>query len=355
MTEDVVDLNSRRPHTHGRAIEAIERLRGKGAYFVVCDEVSSWLKKPGFQSAWEDIIQPLIVTRWSEERAKAVGASSAGRALIISTPKGFNFFYDLCMYHMTDTDWGFWHYSYRDSPYLSVKEIEKIKHRIDSVTFATEYEADFKDSGNSVFYSFDRHVNVRKDLDWFSDEEDAKETIYAAIDFNVSLQCTSLWAHRGDELHALDELKGHPDTETLAIALKERFVDEGFEVFAFPDPTGKSRKTSAAVGVTDFTILKAHGIHVLARSSSPAIVDSVAAVNAKCMTASGRVTLYVHPRCKGLIKSMERTKWIDNNSDTVTIDKKEGVEHFSDGVRYLCEYLYPVRNVGKRSSRGFGF
>jgi hypothetical protein len=337
------------------SFEAIERLRGKGAYFVVCDEPSSWTKKPGFQEAWESIIQPMIVTRWSQEAADRVGAKSAGRALIIGTPKGFNFFFDMFLYELSDLDWRSWQFDYHHSPYLSATEIEKIKDRIDPIKFASEYLASFKDSGSSVFYSFARDVNIRSDLEWFEDGGDYKETIYAAIDFNVGLQCTSLWAHRGQELHCLDELKGHPDTETLALALKERFVDKGHEVVAFPDPSGNSRKTSAPVGTTDFTILKKHGIRCLSRKAAPAIIDSVAAVNAKCMTASGKTSLYVHPRCKGVIISMERTKWIDNKSDSATIDKTENLEHFSDGVRYLCEFLYPVRNGGKRASRGANF
>jgi len=319
------------------------------AYFVVCDEVSSWLKRPGFKSAWEGIIQPLIVTRWSAERAAAVGARSAGGALVISTPKGYNYFHTLCM--TKDEDWGFWHFGYKDSPYLSAKEIEKIKNRIDPIEFATEYDADFKESGSTVFYCFDRKVHVIDDIDWFHENED----VYVAIDFNVGLQCTSIWARRGHILYAIDEMKGHPDTETLAISLKERFVDKGHKVYAFPDPSGRARKTSAQVGVTDFSILKSYKIVCLARMAAPPIIDSVAAVNAKCMTAKQEVSLYIHPRCRGLTESMERTTWVDNNSDTATIDKREGVEHYSDGVRYLCEYLYPVKNIGKRTSRGFGF
>jgi len=321
------------------------------AYFVVCDEVSSWTKKPGFREAWEAIIQPMIVTRWSEEMALRVGAKHPGRALIISTPKGFNYFYDLFMLHLSDEDWGAWQFDYHHSPYLSPKEIEKMRNRIDPIEFAAEYGADFKDSGNSVFYCFDRDIHVRSDLEWFLPKED----VTVSIDFNVNIQCTAIWAHRKGELLALDEMKGHPDTETLAMAIKERFIDKGHTVYAFPDPTGNSRKTSAAVGRTDFTILKAYGIKVLARSASPAIIDSVAAVNAKCMTARGETSLYIHPRCKGLITSMERTKWLDNNSDTATIDKKESIEHYSDGVRYLCEYLYPVRSGHKRSKKSDTF
>jgi hypothetical protein len=65
--------------------------------------------------------------------------------------------------------------------------------------------------------------------------------------------------------------------------------------------------------------------------------------------------MYVHPRCTGVITSLERTKWVDKNPDTATIDKSEGVEHYSDGIRYAMEYLFPVNAGGKRTVRGFNF
>src|SRR5210317_136621 len=61
------------------SFESVERMRGKGSYFVVNDEMSSWHKKITALEAWQDIIQPCIVTRWSEERAAYFGAPSPGR------------------------------------------------------------------------------------------------------------------------------------------------------------------------------------------------------------------------------------------------------------------------------------
>lgn len=151
----------------------------------------------------------------------------------------------------------------------------------------------------------------------------------------------------------LEEFKGHPDTETLAKVLTERF--KGHKIFAYPDPSGKARKTSAPVGVTDFSILKSYGIEVLAHQKAPPIVDSVAAVNRKLMNAKGDIGLLVHPRCKNLILSLERTKWVDNNPDIAVIDKSESIEHFSDGVRYAAEFLYPVQTGTKKVAKGFGF
>lgn len=335
--------------------EAVERMRGKGSYFVVWDEVSSCKKGINPKEAWEGVIQPTIITRWSKQRAQRYRAKSPGRALIISTPKGYNFFHEMYTYEEKDNDWKSYHYDYKSSPFLDINEIEKIKTNIDPIQFASEYLAQFKESGNSVFYCFDRKSHVTNEIPYFIPPSNGEqgEDVHLNIDFNVGLQCTSAMAIRGKQIHILDEFKGHPDTESLAIAIKGKF--KGHKIYAYPDPSGRARKSSAPVGRTDFSILESHGIRCLAHNKAPPIVDSVAAVNRKLMNAAGNIELYIHPKCSGVITSLERTKWIDNNPDIAAIDKSEGVEHFSDGIRYGVEYLFPIHQGTKRTSRGFNF
>ena len=335
--------------------EAVERMRGKGAYFVVWDEVSSCTRGLDPKNAWQGVIQPCIITRWSEQRARAYNARSAGRALIISTPKGYNFFHEMSTYEEVDPKWKFYHYDYTKSPYLDMSEIEALRHKLDPVEFASEYLASFAESGNNVFYMFDRKVHVQAALPDFLPPENGYrgEDVHVAIDFNVGLQCSTASAIRGDQVHILEEFKGHSDTEVLAQVLVNRF--KGHRIFAYPDPSGRARKTSAPVGRTDFSILESYGIKCLAHSRAPSIVDSVACVNRKLKTAAGDVGMFIHPRCQGAVQSLERTKWVDNKPDTAAIDKKEGVEHFSDGIRYLCEFKFPIRSGQKPVSRGFNF
>jgi hypothetical protein len=332
--------------------EAVERMRGKGAYFVVWDEVSSCRKGISPKEAWQGVIQPAIITRWSPKRAKSFGAKSPGRALIIGTPKGYNFFYDLFNHQEIDPLWKSYHYDYTQSPFLDIEEIERIKHTIDPLEFASEYKASFEESGNNVFYCFDRKKHVPKNGEGLEDFN-SDENIHVNIDFNVGIMASSIFALRGNQVQILDEMKGHPDTENLAIALKTKY--QGHKIYAYPDPTGRSAKTSATTGKTDFSILQSYGIQTLARTKSPPIVDSVAAVNRKLLTAAGDIQMYVHPRCTGVIKSLERTKWVDKNPDTATIDKSEGIEHFSDGIRYGTEFLFPVQSGTKTVVRGFNF
>lgn len=330
--------------------EAVERLRGKGAYFVVNDEVCDWKKGIGLKEAWEGIIEPCIITRWSPRRAKAYLAPSPGRSLTISTPKGFNYFYDMHNRRELDPMWGSWQFDYRSSPFIDPAEVERVRRIIDPLRFRREYGAQFEDSGANVFYCFDRKVHVRSDIELpyqaTSYAAMNGEPIHAAIDFNVGIQATSLWVIRGNQAHAIDEFKGHPDTATLAQTLRDKYVLKGHPVIAYPDPSGKARKTSAAVGITDFTILRSHGITVLAKSKAPPIVDSVACVNRKLRTAAGAVEAFIRPELVGTIASLERTAWVERNPDLAIIDKGEGVEHFSDGVRYFFDYRFPV--IGDR-------
>lgn len=329
--------------------EAVERMRGKGAYHVVWDEITSCTKGITAKEAWEGIIQPCIITRWPKDRSKQYGARRSGSALIISTPKGYDHFYDMCNYHEQDERWISWHFDYRNSPYIDPDEVERIKHQIDPIQFASEYMATFEESGYQVFYCFDRNVHVRDDLEDFEDDE----IVHACIDFNVGIQATSFFALRGNQMHFLYEFMGHPDTETLASAMRATWEDN--EIRAYPDPSGRAKKTSSPTGRTDFSILQSFGIKTFARQKAPPIMDSVNAVNAKLMNASGDVGIFIHPRCVNLIKTLERTKWVDNNPNLAAIDKSEGVEHFSDGVRYGVEYLFPVRAGKKTTARGFNF
>jgi hypothetical protein len=72
------------------------------------------------------------------------------------------------------------------------------------------------------------------------------------------------------------------------------------------------------------------------------------------LTASGAVNMYIHPRCTGVIESLEKTVWAENNPDLAVIDKKAGVEHFSDGVRYFIEYNWPIKSGSLVVDKGGG-
>ena len=255
-----------------------------------------------------------------------------------------DYLYDMYQNELRDNTWKSYHFTYRDSPYLSNDAVEQNRILLDPLKFAREYEASFEDSGARVFYNFNRKLHVDPTVEGFRKDED----VHVAIDFNVGVMAAVVFAVRGNQMHVIEDWKGHRDTEDLAQFLTDRY--KGHRIFAYPDPTGKQRKSSAGVGRTDFSILTSHGIVVYARTKSPPIVDSVSAVNRKLLNAREQVEIYIHPECINTIKSLERTVWMERNPDSAQIDKGAGDEHHSDALRYAIEYLWPVNSGGKRVS-----
>ena len=315
--------------------EASERMRGTGQYFVVNDEFASW-ELPGSnqQEAWESVIKPCLDTRWPK----------VGRSLTISTPKGMDYLYDMYQFELSDPEWKSYHFDYTQSPYLDPDAIEQNKLILDPLKFAREYEASFEDSGARVFYTFSRERHLDDAIPGF----EKGETIHVAIDFNIGVMACVEFAIRGSQIHVLDEHRGHRDTPELASYLSDKY--KGRRILAYPDPTGKNRKSSAAVGVTDFSILQRNGIHVLSRRKSPPIIDSVAAVNRKLLNAREQTEIFIKPSCINTIRSLERTVWMERNPESAQIDKSAGDEHFTDALRYAVEYLFPVGAGSRRVS-----
>lgn len=125
-----------------RGWESVETLRGQRFDFVVIDEIASMRN---FWLNWQEVIRPTLTDR-------------KGEVLFVSTPKGFNHFYDL--YNFQDEDYKSFHFTTYDNPHLPVEEIDKAKKELPEDRFAQEYMADFRKQQGLVYKEFsrDRHV-----------------------------------------------------------------------------------------------------------------------------------------------------------------------------------------------------
>jgi hypothetical protein len=63
-------------------------------------------------------------------------------------------------------------------------------------------------------------------------------------------------------------------------------------------------------------------------------------VNAKLKNTNGEPTMFVDPKCKQIINSLERIVY---KPGTSIIDKDGDLDHMADAVGYLVDYLYPLR------------
>ena len=122
---------------HLLSYEAVERMRGKGYYYVGIDEPSSMRK---LKENWENVIYPTISSRWSWMHADMYGARSAGRAMFAGTPKGFNFLEEIYNYQDVDSEWKGYQDDYTLSPLLDPREIEKLRDKMDPIRFASDFD-----------------------------------------------------------------------------------------------------------------------------------------------------------------------------------------------------------------------
>ena len=295
--------------------------------FIVLDEFA-YIK----QHAFTEVILPMT----SDPQRKA-------KVFVISTPKGItNDFYKLWVRGQEDKTglWKSWQFTAEDVRPDMKEELDLARSTMDEKSFNQEYCATFNNTGDSVFYNFNRNVNVTENLLAI----EPGEPIHISIDFNVKIMASTVWCHRGNQLHAMDEFYGNADTYQLIRSIKGKYKNR--DITCYPDASGRAMKTSAATGTTDFSILRNAGFKVLARSKQPPIIDSVNSVNALLKDATGKSRLYFNknttPRT---IASIETTTWKEGfttGMDNAIIDKSKGVEHFSDGIRYICEFLYPI-------------
>lgn len=118
-----------------RSAERFDNLRGDGLDFVVCDEAAFIPKE-----AWTQAIRPAL-------------SDKKGKALLISTFDGENWFYDLYRQAIaTDNkSWEGWRFPTSANPYIDPEEIEEFKRNNPREVYLQEFEASPMAFAGAVF------------------------------------------------------------------------------------------------------------------------------------------------------------------------------------------------------------
>lgn len=285
----------------------LDSLRGVGLHGAIIDE-AAFCK----EELWTEILRPSLATYSSP-------------CWFPTTPRGFNWYYDLFQTADSLNGWSTWSYTTAEGGLVPLEEIELAKATTDVRTFRQEYEASFEALSGRVFPDFDDE-NIDDTV------EDIGGPIYVGLDFNVGIMAGVLCSLVEDELHQWDEIAlTESNTDEVCLYLKERFP--GRDIWVYPDPTGRARKTSSA-GVTDHGIIRSYGFKCIAPDSPWSVKDRINATNALILAASGRIRYYVHPRSVHTIKGARGVVY-KADADGYLIDKSAGLEHWMDGLGYL--------------------
>ena len=117
-----------------------DSMRGYGPFLVILDE-AAMLK----EEVWKEVLRPAL-------------ADNKGSAIIISTPKGKNWFYEIFQNGLSDdpqyADYAAYQYSSYDNPFLDPKELDEMAMNLPEIVYNQEIQAQFIEGGGVVFRTF---------------------------------------------------------------------------------------------------------------------------------------------------------------------------------------------------------
>jgi len=298
-----------------KGADSYDSLRGAGLDGLIIDEAA--VIDP---EAWFEVCRPTL-------------SDKQGKALFITTPSGMNWFYDLFQNHKEDPDnWASFQYTTLDGNNVPREEVEQAQRDLDERTFRQEYMATFETYSGRIAWAFNRELNVCN-----APPQLDTRTIIVGGDFNVSPICAVIMLRDGDMLYAVDEIQMYSsNTHELAEELKTRYPNS--KIYFYPDPAGSARKTSSG-GLTDHTILANAGFVVKSPRAHTPVKDRINALNSRLCSSDGLRHLFISPRCKYTIESLEKFCYKEG---TQTPDKGQ-YDHMFDALSYAVDYLFPIK------------
>jgi hypothetical protein len=221
-----------------------------------------------------------------------------------------------------------------------------MKRRVSKETWESEILCRRPCLHNAVFPSFDPAVHVKESCQLVVASCRGKAThwqlptnnwqlatnnwqLSLGIDFGFSAPFVCLWiaADPTGLIHVIDEY-----------VQEQRLMEEHLaEIRSRPwkpvkrvacDPAGNGRNDQTAI--SNVTLLRNAGYLVRTRQSH--IVDGLELIRHALQPASGQPMLFIHPRCKRLIRALQSYRYADTGSE---LPIKDGThDHLIDALRY---------------------
>jgi PBSX family phage terminase large subunit len=289
-----------------RGWEAIETLRGQHFDFIVIDEIAMMRN---FWINWEEVIRPTLT-------------DTRGKGMFISTPKGFNHFYDLYNKEQEDSDYKSFHYTSYDNPHLPVEELNKAKEEIPEDRFAQEYMADFRKTEGLVYKQFNREIHVT------TDEPKSVVSVMAGIDWGWTNPFSShRYREDADRHYWIDSESYRTHTSTDAIIEEVKLKKPEM---VYPDPAEPDRVESA----------RKAGLNI--REVSKDIEAGIVSVQE--LFKQNRI--HIHPDCVNMIWELETYHYPDKKPEKneAELPVKEN-DHAMDEMRYVLHNQSPTQEV----------
>lgn len=286
-----------------RGWESIETLRGQKFDFIVIDEISSmrnwWVQ-------WNEVIRPTLT-------------DSKGEVLFISTPKGFNHFYDLYNKQDKDKDYKSFHFTSYDNPHLPKEELDKAAQELPEDKFAQEYMADFRKMEGLVYKEFNRDVHV------YTEKMFNRVERLVGVDFGFTNPAAILTIDKDTDNNYFITSEFYKTGKTTNELIDYSKSIRGNKYY--PDPAEPDRIEE----------MRRAGINV--RDVSKDIEAGINAVRELFKTNR----LFIHSSCVNLISELESYRYPEkkpDKNDPETPVKEH--DHLLDAMRYVIYMQEPI-------------
>lgn len=294
-----------------------DALRGRGLSLLIGDE-AAFLK----DNIWGMVLRPSLSDR-------------KGRAVLISTPNGFNWFHKM----YKNKNWSTYHWATSMNPLIGEDEIDQVKTEISDIDFRQEYLSEFITKAGRVYQDFDSDNIMTSRIDPTTDEWD----IYLGIDFGFAnptavafLAVNTLIQKvvQFDELYLvrtqIEDIISLIYTTLEGHGLRKQDVK-----CIYTDPAGNAEELTSGISPVDTMRMAPHYLPVSNKASR--INPGLAMVRAWVKNTKGERRFYVQDNCVETIRSFNGYQY-DMNRGGIVKDEplKDNIhDHIMDAVRYF--------------------
>lgn len=273
--------------------EKVENLRGMEFIHVVLDEVREMKKAPGFFYYWKNTLKPTLLT-------------TGGTAEFLSTPNGYDHFYELELEAKDDDEWEIFHFTSYDNPYNQKEELDKLRKKEDTSVFEQEYLAHYTKRTGLVHDSFDRNFHI-------VDEKHTIGEFIAGLDFGFTdpTALLDIYVHNR-HWFIMDEWYEVRKTD---VEVADYVMNKSYEK-VYPDPANPQT----------IELLKQRGVNTRKVTKGK---DSITYGNKLITDLFRENRIHIHKNCKNLIWELE-TYEINEN----TGEPRDANNHLIDALRY---------------------
>ena len=325
----------------GKSAEHPSGLIGEGCDLVIIDEAS---KVPNFKRVWEMYIRPTLSDR-------------KGKCIMISTPDGFSYFYELYLLGQNDVSWysfnsPSWENEYAFPDGEDDEDLVEARRTLSKNIYEQEYGAKFTSLSGKVYDDFDVRLNVG------NYPFDPHLPVSIGVDFGYRMpaclffQCYKSGQKQEWHINIIDEIIHEKNLKVSEFA--KLIMDKKYGIVrCMGDPAGYQIQSSVGTGEAEL-FRQATGLRTFALrdKTSRSIASGISHVRNFICNVNGERRLHINKKCKNIIHDIETYRYHDEKEGHAlkNIPIKDGLsDHGMDALRYFLVNQFPIKQYKYRT------